>query len=73
MQRTMQKSEELYIENPRLDHKLCQDLIVLVEDTSREVVGEMMKMHGGIDVLLGEAPFRAQAGEYALKAIGEIL
>ena len=27
MQRTMQKSEELYIENPRLDHKLCQDLI----------------------------------------------
>ena len=32
--------------------KLCQDLIVLVEDTSREVVGEMMKMHGGIDVLI---------------------
>lgn len=27
MQRTMQKSEELYIENPRLDYKLCQDLI----------------------------------------------
>lgn len=27
MQRTMQKSEELYIENPKLDHKLCQDLI----------------------------------------------
>lgn len=32
--------------------KLCQDSVVLVEDTSREVVGEMMKMHGGIDVLI---------------------
>lgn len=32
--------------------KLNQDLILLVEDTSREVVGEMMKMHGGIDVLI---------------------
>lgn len=32
--------------------KLCQDLIVLVEDTSRAVVSEMMKMHGGIDVLI---------------------
>ena len=27
MQRDNAKSEELYIENPRLDHKLCQDLI----------------------------------------------
>lgn len=32
--------------------KLCQDLVVLVEDTSREVVNEMMKMHGWIDVLI---------------------
>ena len=32
--------------------KLCQDLILLVEDTSREVVNEMMKMHGWIDVLI---------------------
>lgn len=32
--------------------KLCQDLILLVEDTSREVVQEMMKMHGLIDVLI---------------------
>lgn len=32
--------------------KLCQDLILLVEDTSREVVSEMMKMHGLIDVLI---------------------
>ena len=32
--------------------RLCQDLIVLVEDTSREIVSEMMKMHGGIDVLI---------------------
>lgn len=32
--------------------KLCQDLILLVEDTSREVVNEMMKMHGLIDVLI---------------------
>ena len=32
--------------------KLSQDLILLVEDTSREVAGEMMKMHGGIDVLI---------------------
>ena len=32
--------------------KLCQDVILLVEDTSREVAGEMMKMHGGIDVLI---------------------
>lgn len=32
--------------------KLCQDLLLLVEDTSREVVNEMMKMHGGIDVLI---------------------
>ena len=32
--------------------RLCQDLIVLVEDTSRAVVSEMMKMHGGIDVLI---------------------
>ena len=32
--------------------KLSQDLILLVEDTSREVVNEMMKMHGWIDVLI---------------------
>ena len=32
--------------------KLPQDLIRLVEDTSREVVNEMMKMHGRIDVLI---------------------
>ena len=32
--------------------KLCQDLVLLVEDTSREVVNEMMKMHGVIDVLI---------------------
>nr|WP_294490823.1 glutamate-5-semialdehyde dehydrogenase [uncultured Mediterraneibacter sp.] len=32
--------------------RLCQDLIVLVEDTSRSVVSDMMKMHGGIDVLI---------------------
>ena len=32
--------------------RLSQDLVVLVEDTSREVVSEMMKMHGGIDVLI---------------------
>ncbi len=32
--------------------KLCQDLVVLVEDTSRDVVNEMMKMHGWIDVLI---------------------
>lgn len=32
--------------------KLCQDLVLLVEDTSREVAGEMMKMHGKIDVLI---------------------
>lgn len=32
--------------------KLCQDLVLLVEDTSREVVNEMMKMHGWIDVLI---------------------
>ncbi len=32
--------------------KLSQDLILLVEDTSRGVVNEMMKMHGWIDVLI---------------------
>lgn len=32
--------------------KLSQDLILLVEDTSREVVNEMMKLHGCIDVLI---------------------
>ena len=32
--------------------RLCQDLIILVEDTSRETVADMMKMHGGIDVLI---------------------
>ena len=32
--------------------KLLQDLILLVEDTSREVVQDMMKMHGLIDVLI---------------------
>ncbi len=32
--------------------KLSQDLILLVEDTSRDVVNEMMKLHGLIDVLI---------------------
>ena len=32
--------------------KLCQDLILLVEDTSRETVNEMMKLHDYIDVLI---------------------
>ena len=32
--------------------KLPQDLILLVEDTSREAVNEMMKLHGLIDVLI---------------------
>ena len=32
--------------------KLSQDLVLLVEDTSRDVVNEMMKMHGMIDVLI---------------------
>ena len=31
---------------------LCEDLIVLVEDTSREIVNDMMKLHGIIDVLI---------------------
>ena len=32
--------------------KLLQDLILLVEDTGREVVQDMMRMHGLIDVLI---------------------
>lgn len=32
--------------------RLPQDLILLVEDTSREVVNDMMKLHGLIDVLI---------------------
>lgn len=32
--------------------KLCQDLILLVEDTSRETANEMMRLHGYIDVLI---------------------
>ena len=32
--------------------KLPQDLILLVEDTGRETVYEMMKLHGYIDVLI---------------------
>lgn len=32
--------------------RLCQDVLLLVEDTSRDVAEEMMKMHGGIDVLI---------------------
>lgn len=32
--------------------KLPQDLILLVEDTSRETVNEMMRLHGEIDVLI---------------------
>lgn len=32
--------------------KLPQDLILLVEDTSREAANEMMKLHGYIDVLI---------------------
>lgn len=32
--------------------RLSQDMVVLVEDTSREAVNAMMKMHGMIDVLI---------------------
>ncbi|MEE1085584.1 MAG: glutamate-5-semialdehyde dehydrogenase [Schaedlerella sp.] len=32
--------------------RLPQDMLLLVEDTSREVVNEMMKLHGLIDVLI---------------------
>ncbi len=32
--------------------KLSQDLVLLVEDTSRDVVNEMMKLHSLIDVLI---------------------
>lgn len=32
--------------------RLPQDMILLVEDTSRDVVNEMMKLHGLIDVLI---------------------
>ncbi len=35
-----------------MKEKLPQDLILLVEDTSREVVADMMKLHGLIDVLI---------------------
>lgn len=35
-----------------MKEKLPQDLILLVEDTSREVVSDMMKLHGLIDVLI---------------------
>ncbi len=35
-----------------MKEKLPQDLILLVEDTSREVVSDMMKLHGMIDVLI---------------------
>ena len=31
---------------------VCEDVIVLVEDTSREIVNDMMKLHGVIDVLI---------------------
>ena len=39
--------------------KLNQDLIILVEDTDRKVVNEMMKKHGWIDVLIRTAPCRS--------------
>ena len=32
--------------------RLSQDLILLVENTSRETVQQMMKLHGYIDVLI---------------------
>ena len=35
-----------------MKEKLPQDLILFVEDTSREVVSDMMKLHGMIDVLI---------------------
>lgn len=35
-----------------MKEKLPQDLILLVEDTSRKVVSDMMKLHGLIDVLI---------------------
>lgn len=35
-----------------MKEKLPQDLILLVEDTSREIVSDMMKLHGLIDVLI---------------------
>lgn len=35
-----------------MKEKMPQDLILLVEDTSREVVSDMMKLHGLIDVLI---------------------
>lgn len=35
-----------------MKEKLPQDLILLVEDTSREVVSDMMKLHGLINVLI---------------------
>lgn len=35
-----------------MKEKLPQDMILLVEDTSREVVNDMMKLHGLIDVLI---------------------
>lgn len=35
-----------------MKEKLPQDLILLVEDTSHEVVSDMMKLHGLIDVLI---------------------
>ena len=35
-----------------MKEKLPQDLILFVEDTSREVVSDMMKLHGLIDVLI---------------------
>ena len=31
---------------------ICEDVIVLVEDTSRDIVNDMMKLHGVIDVLI---------------------
>ena len=44
--------------------KLNQDIVLLVEDTSRDVVNEMMKMHGWIDVLIprGGADTRSRVG-----------
>lgn len=40
------------IKDGLMKERLPQDMILLVEDTSRDVVNEMMKLHGLIDVLI---------------------
>lgn len=40
------------IKDGLMKEKLPQDMVLLVEDTSREVVNDMMKLHGLIDVLI---------------------